>query len=371
MRPTLRSVCIYFFLVTSYASDYSDLGQISDRSLRHHDNAESSHGHHDSHHRPESLPHIDKIKRCGGHKHAAMTRPCALNDTDCGVWNMKDRYWHPIACRYQDITAEQARQCLGNRTLAFIGDSQIRDMAVGVALFLLGETIMNAPDFKFDYKGNPETNATRIPDFPSWDRNVPAHNHNGYVYPQPEVAAREGHLWQVQVWNLFCNNYIRDQVDDVLRNKMPSQFPLLRNIDLAFWGHGLHDYGWFDSPPYGPKFFDTMVSQWIRSRKTSNIPSVWVAMNPECRPLIKFEISHSNKQAVMVEEINRYINQRLLDEKLPYWDAGAVLRSPQRCNVSDDGVHVKMYVDIMRAKMLFNHLCDSDMNWRGSAEMFI
>ena len=32
----------------------------------------------------------------------------------------------------------EARKCVGNRTLAFIGDSQIRDLAVGVAFLLMG-----------------------------------------------------------------------------------------------------------------------------------------------------------------------------------------------------------------------------------------
>ncbi len=41
------------------------------------------------------------------------------------------------------------------------------------------------------------------------------------------------------------------------------------------------------------------------------------------------------------------------------------------CDHMADGVHVKMYVDIMRAKMLFNHLCDENMNWIGSSSRFL
>jgi hypothetical protein len=88
-------------------------------------------------------------------------------------------------------------------------------------------------------------------------------------------------------------------------------------------------------------------------------------MNPNCRKKIKFSLGDMDKQAVMVEEGNRVINQRLLQERLPYWDAAAALRTPSRCDQSADGVHVKMYVDLMRAKMLFNHLCDHNMNGRG------
>lgn len=81
------------------------------------------------------------IPRCGGLDHAALTRPCALNDTYCGEWNMTTRYWSPLGCQYQDITREQAIQCIGNRSLAFIGDSQIRSLGVSLAYFLLGETL--------------------------------------------------------------------------------------------------------------------------------------------------------------------------------------------------------------------------------------
>lgn len=48
------------------------------------------------------------------------------------------RFWTPIGCEYDDVTPVEARKCMGNRTLAFIGDSQIRDLAVGVAFLLLG-----------------------------------------------------------------------------------------------------------------------------------------------------------------------------------------------------------------------------------------
>jgi hypothetical protein len=30
-----------------------------------------------------------------------------------------------------------------------------------------------------------------------------------------------------------------------------------------------------------------------------------------------------------------------------------------------------MWVDVMRAEMLFNRLCDKDMNWVGGADRFL
>jgi hypothetical protein len=383
-RGSLYVYLLYLYVFYHFVCGDKDRG-VKDHGISagrsHHLRLHAHHGHHPhagnkTRHeggsydeRPDSLPHLTKLRRCGGPKHTAMTRPCALNDTICGQW--KGRYWHPISCRYEDITPEQARKCLGNRTLAFIGDSQIRDTAVGVAFFLLGQKLEDSPSYKFDNKGDLTVNGTRIPNFDSWKHNVPGHNYNGYVFPQPEVAAKEGYQWQVQIWNLFRIEFQAGQANQVLNNEMVSKFAPLRPIDLAFYSYGLHDYGWFNEQPHGEKFYGQMIRRWKEIRMKASVPSVWVSMNSECRRLIKYSLSNMDLQAFMVEEVNWYLNQQLLKEKLPYWDATAVLRSPQRCNVSDDGVHVKMFVDIMRAKMLFNHLCDSDMNWRGSPDLFI
>lgn len=66
----------------------------------------------------------------------------------------------------------------------------------------------------------------------------------------------------------------------------------------------------------------------------------------------------------MVDDANSAADAYFLKHKLPYWDTNAVLRSQNMCEHSADGVHVKMYVDTMRAKMLFNHLCDHQWNWK-------
>ena len=51
-------------------------------------------------------------------------------------------YWQLIllifilGCRYRDFTSAEARQCMGNHTLGFIGDSMIRNFGLSVGLFL-------------------------------------------------------------------------------------------------------------------------------------------------------------------------------------------------------------------------------------------
>jgi hypothetical protein len=316
---------------------------------------------------PSEIYHASNmLRRCGGLKHSAINRPCHHNDTMCGHWI--GRYWHPSSCYYDDIKPEQARKCLGNRTLAFIGDSQNRDLAAGVARFLLGHDLSEATDDKFGYPINLMTDGVMVPPFPSWNPNVPGYN--AFVFPQPEVAAKHGFGWQVQSWNLYRSNFQETHLTDVLNNTLLSNCSLLRPLDLAFYSYGLHEFHhYLSAPPYEYKFYIHVVERWARMRSTVVTPTVWVSMNNECKQLIAR--SNSQEQADIVEDINYYTNHQTLKEKLPYWDASAVLRTPSRCNVSGDGVHVKMFVDVMRAKMLFNHLCDHEMNWRGSADLFV
>lgn len=504
--------------------------------------------------------------RCGG-PNDDYSRPCSNNDTNCGKWI--NYWWYPNHCYIQDITSNMARKCLGNRTLAFIGDSMIRDTGFGVVSLLLGnDSVKDAPHFKYD-KGDRQPKAkhkgggigarygSRIPNFEHWKNNVPSPNFNGFVYPKQYVSSRSNidmsssiggstgygntnlddissklvhfnlddggssHIgdnydthnnrkthdkfgitdiegsWQVQIWNLFRNEFqFGNQVDDVIANRLvgfhsyeddcgtncnnnnnnnnnkgyesherkeKKDGVVLRQIDLAFLQHALHDQGWWQQQPHGPRLYDTVLKNWrenlvkipssSRSRSSNNhnhgnkykykytnldgrrnddlgsssesqstkeirklkdgvdkissiqsstrkrkhkqsnsnsiispappAPSVWVSMNPNCPSMVgKVGAVYSDldgpAQAYMIEDANHYLNIRFKKERLPYWDAGALLRigsgdagMEKRRKYSADGVHVRMYVDLMRAKLLFNHLCDEDMTWRGDIEVFM
>jgi hypothetical protein len=55
-------------------------------------------------------------------------------------------------CSFRLFTTQEARQCFGNRTIAFVGDSQIRDLAIGIGAFLQGLSIEDSDGTKFDNK---------------------------------------------------------------------------------------------------------------------------------------------------------------------------------------------------------------------------
>jgi hypothetical protein len=298
--------------------------------------------------------------RCGGLNHSNLTRPCIENDTFCGLWN--GRFWHPLGCKYRDITSEQAQKCIGNRTIACVGDSQIRDTCIGILYLLLNRnaTLETMLTGKYDYHDMDDI-GTIIEDYDFWERNVPPHNHNGYIYPKLSLNLNVS--WQIQQWSLYRREFLEGQVEQILQNKMVNASRKIRPIDFVLWNHGLHDWGWFEKPPYGKKFYDSILRDYLVHRKEAKMPVVWVSMNSQCDRML-IEDAFKRKQHLMVSGANEYLNKRLKKERIPYWDSDALMRVPDRCKHSADGVHVNMYVDIMRAKMLIHHLCDRNMQWR-------
>ena len=93
----------------------------------------------------------------------------------------------------------------------------------------------------------------------------------------------------------------RNNVIDILNNKMILENPLLNKLDFAFWSHGLHDYGWWDHLPYGERFYEQMPGQWIKIRHLVDTPTVWMSMNPQHRSGTKYDF-----QKAMVEGNYQY-----------------------------------------------------------------
>lgn len=199
-------------------------------------------------------------------------------------------------------------------------------------------------------------------------------------FPSKSARDKEGWDWQVQVWELYSRSHLHakgvdnklNHAADILHNNMVNDSLGLRTIDLAFWSHGIHDFGWWNKPPYYLMYWEQMVGEWLRLYNTAPVPSVWVSMNNNCEHLISFSLmQNAGTQALMMEEVNKYVHKTMKHQNLPYFDAASVLRTPKICEVSGDGIHLKMFVDIVRSKILMNHLCDEDFNWRGGHDVFI
>ena len=102
-------------------------------------------------------------KYCNLHSSPPLIPKCYRNNSYCGDWNVTQRTFRPAVnsntnvydddqCQLRLFTPAEARKCLGNRTLAFMGDSMIRDLATGISLFLQGMTVEESLDIKFDHQ---------------------------------------------------------------------------------------------------------------------------------------------------------------------------------------------------------------------------
>jgi len=101
-----------------------------------------------------------------------------------------------------------------------------------------------------------------------------------------------------------------------------------------------------------------------------SVPNAWVSMNTECKEKVNSPIVPN--QAEMANEVNQLLGEVMATDRLPYMDADLVLRSPDLCqNVTGDGLHVNMWVDQVRASLLFNFLCNAKNEWVGNEAAFL
>ena len=311
-----------------------------------------------------------------------FSKLCAEEDHYCGDWDTDKKIWKPLGCEYRDVTTEQAIQCMGNHTLGFLGDSQTRDLCMGIVYFLFGTTVEESPDGKYDptemkYYGE------EMIEFESWSnfRFLEKVHRNSFIFPSEQMREFNEIHWQIQYWEMFTFEALEKAGEKIITNQMVNAVAKsdsvlvtqnhLRPMELLFWNYGIHNLSMFNSTPYGEHYYKAFVDPWLKLRsEPSAVPSVWLSMNNECYEKVNF-FKAPPSQFDQIKDANHFVHHRLHHEKIPYYDAASVLRTPDLCEVSADGVHVKRWTDLTRAKIFFNHVCDENWNWRGGVEVFI
>lgn len=329
------------------------------------------------------------INICYGSKSYAVR--CIDNDSDCGLWDLENHTWHPHGCSYRQINVEQARKCVGERVLGFVGDSQVRDLGVAMGLFLSNTTLpIEYKNVKYDHHGDISKLTPfgyNIPEVDFWKPNVKNGN-NGVFFPSNPPHDWK---WQVQVYELYNADLNHAHIHDVLWNLMPikgtSMKMPLRNISIAFWNYGLHEhsthhaYKRYRKPDFLPynssRYINEVIGFYIKVRSEHPpVPTIWVSMNNNWMDFNSYSTKYDPEdQGRFVEESNRKAHKLFAAHGLPYWDAAEVLRTgeiaSQREHLMADTVHLKMWVDTVRVKMLLSRLCNSDSEWIGTEDDFI
>lgn len=143
-------------------------------------------------------------------------RLCTLsNPPTRGTWDAATRTFSTLehadggGCTLRQLDSASASRCLRNRTLIFMGDSNIRDLGVATASFLAGVAPELAEASKFD-KESPFAWAARYPerrDFfnTSASQQQPSLWGQGYTHPVHGWTVRVLHRSYHTAWQEFLN----------------------------------------------------------------------------------------------------------------------------------------------------------------------
>jgi hypothetical protein len=327
---------------------------------------------------PKANRDIMSLQYCNLHSYPPIQPKCYLNNSYCGDWNVSDRTFTPAVnpmthehdsdqCQLRLFTSAEARKCLGNRTLTFIGDSMIRDLGIAIGLFLQDKTIEESLDARY-IPWDPvllDGWIDRIPYLEMWGESRGDGWGRGFVFP----SANRSHFFavtnrtpdaemfhfQVQFFWLQKNHYLfqeagasnKSHLMDILEGTVLKDPMMIkvggRKTDYLFWSYGLHDYGFWLVEGQNPvsNFYRNIHRHFRDNNKHYHFPAVWVSLNSNCAEKLR---PQHYQQAVMMNKTNQELGAMLKPEHWPYYDADMVLRSPALCNVSADGTYCALPV---------------------------
>ena len=311
---------------------------------------------------------------CDLHSSPPLMPKCYLNNSYCGDWNVTNRTFIPAVnpnthlydkdqCQLRLFTPAEARQCIGNRTLAFMGDSMIRDLTTGIGLFLQGMTVEESLDIKFDHQDKFALDGwiDMIPYLEMWgvDQGAgwvfPSSNRSHFTAVTNRTPDADHYNFQIQFWALYNNDYLYSRVGTSKKNHLTDVLngtvlddPMMmkvggRKMDYLFWSYGLHDWGWWmvENQDIVKNFYNNIHGHFRANQANFPCPAAWVSLNSNCDFSMGNGVvgGHSaNYQVVSIDRLNRELGGILRAEHLPYYDADLVLRSPELCNVTGDGM---------------------------------
>jgi hypothetical protein len=254
----------------------------------------------------------------------------------------------------------------------------IRDLALGIGLFLQGRTVEESWDTHFNHDISAFKDYFDVVTLKDlWgeeESGLGGQNHHMMVYPS--LYYRSSFDFQIQFWALFNNtkildcptnsgaNRIIDLLDGTVLRDPVAQEHILRPIDHLFWSYGIHEWDLWKNGPFTDLFYNNIHKTFRDYMSHFTYPAVWVSMNTWCVDKV---IQTHKMRVPLTVAVNKELGERLKTENFPYYDADLFLRGPQSCNVSGDGRHVKMWVDLYRAQTFFNYLCDENNEWVGNS----
>ena len=288
-----------------------------------------------------------------------------------------------------DMSPAAAGDCLRNRTLIFMGDSNTRDFGIAMASFLSGVTPELAEDFKFD-KDRTWTYADALTQRrgffgrkPTSSADARSHSRDpiyadGFVDPRHGWRVRVVQGYHHTVWPKFLNLTDSANPDDtILFVNLGVHAATSKSIQHQ-WGteakaaqHMTHGYV---MQPFLDHYCrahlnaarggssggsaEAGLERAIPVPRSERSPATlaWMTHNDQCYVKKKqiywpqhWPLIHANQAARKAAADLRY---PLLDWSFISRDNASVV-----CELSDDGVHYRQWVDHVRARLLSALLC--------------
>lgn len=277
-----------------------------------------------------------------------------LNELSGGSWDFMNRTYTPPHCRFSKMTPTLGRTCLQNKTILFIGDSQVRDLGSALAWYLSGVEVHDASNDKMDIRSGHHPSFNYQIQIQHDIRIVPFPNNPYYEFNSSESWRVGYSFWQHPSQNSVLERLLSGEAG-LPENVFP--FP----VAFIFANSGLHAIKeWWhqiDETRSGP-FYTGTLRPYLRSVSSMTIaPCVWVPCNRESLFLLSTEFKY---QANATDEINLRARNELKNEGALMWDSNFFFPSStdERINyLQADGVHVKQWVDILRIKIFLSIIC--------------
>ena len=206
----------------------------------------------------------------------------------------------------------------------------IRDLSTAIGLFLQGRTVEESLDVKFDYQDKFALDGWS--DFTEQGYTIfPSSNQSHFVEVTGRIPNDVQQAFDFQIKYLrflkkdeyYLDYYLTKVIED--------------KIDYLFWNFGFHELSSWVVEGENPvlTFYADFHGIFRDYYYSFNCPAVWVSMNSNCQ--IKKKIQYQ-KDVMPVNKLNMELGEILKVEHWPYYDATMVLRSPELCTVSDDGM---------------------------------
>lgn len=229
------------------------------------------------------------------------------------------------------IDHQRALKCLRNKSLAFIGDSQIRDISYTLAQFLITGTVSNETSkVGKDVRDLFTTGKFRVSSFPQNFAKKRERDNSEKEF------ANEKYNWNIDVYHHHFQHHRWNDIKVILKQ-------MNHKYEFVFINMGLHEK-------------HLLPQQHVEKHVSpiADLPKnvIWLPMNAECT-----EKHNRENQSEIVEKANELAFTFLRNSSRRFFDVNQIIPKTKICEYSYDGVHNQFWVVQIQARVLLNQVC--------------